>query len=90
MALRPRLSPGLPLSDVVLHSYYSTFQQVFTLQRTIRMSRIIAEALPENKQPIDGRFPGAKRGALFIAGIYAEKGYACENLGVYSFAATVG
>ena len=32
MALRRRLSPGLPLSDVVLHSYYSTFHLTPTLQ----------------------------------------------------------
>jgi hypothetical protein len=32
MALRRRLSPGLPLSDVVLHIYYSTNHLAATYQ----------------------------------------------------------
>jgi hypothetical protein len=36
MALRPRLSPGLPLSDVVLRSYYNTKRPQATLQGIIK------------------------------------------------------
>ena len=46
MALRLRLSPGLPLSDVTLCDHYYNTQEGFrTLQRTVSLLLIVARRL---------------------------------------------
>jgi len=46
MALRLRLSPGLPLSDVTLcDKYYNTQEGFRTLQRTVSLLLIVARRL---------------------------------------------
>jgi len=37
MALRRRLSSGLPLSDIVLHVYYITARIILALQKLIKL-----------------------------------------------------